>query len=282
MKYGHAVAWAKCWYQYRSRDISKWWMDLAHCIDQDGITVFNKADVARYCANQIDTFQVKHPDDYHMWSFSRLFDEINNIKRQYKFFSKSINPDEKELDDESAIIYVWRSLMQSLDNSYFDEWHKPDNFVLPLKMYGSCISKGIYNTIGKDEWIPGDMLCDVKKRIDEAFSDATEDYVPADEKRFNCVEERLHIDEPKDVLVRIGDDYGSDIIIKNISGHILNHPLSSPFGVDDEIVYLELKNFTNCEFDNNKTYECRIKVVNHIDVFGDKQLQYHLKSVREL
>lgn len=267
MKFNNVVAWAKGWYQERE-NVTAWWMDLIHCINNDGWCLQTKQDVVNWILNRFDAEPEFFKKDYGCFGFADMYQRINRDKWLYK--------DEAELSTEDCIILYFRSCLQCKSKEHFEEGgYRPSNFVLPLTLHSAYYSDGYWNN-GIPEWKPAEMMCDALKRVDEMFPNLPEQkerhWLYNDEENFDKIEEAICGKNWKDVRVLCGRECGCEKFL--VSGSYLNKRESVKSGLTDEygdVIYFDMGIYSNSiGFDENKTYYLYVQTIITHDIWGDE------------
>ena len=272
MKFGNVALYCKGWYQHRSKGVKTMWMDLIHCINADGWSLWSKQDVVEWCLHRIDDMKGDENFPYkNQLDLSYFWNEVTDIIRRDKWYYH------EDIDFDDAIILYYYNIISGLEKKYFDKnLVKPNENVLPLQYHEAYYSEGKYNTDHKPSFTFADMHCDVIDRINKFFPDFEDQDIKDND--FEYYEGWIRGKKWEDVLVRVGSDNLIDCEEFIISGKVLCNPGNIKFK-DDE--FLDLHIYEHCDnFDKNKSYICRVKkIVDHYD-YGD-WVEYKLMSVKE-
>lgn len=262
MKFSNVVAYCKGWYAKRG-DVDTMWMDLAHCINVDGWTVFTKKDVADWCMHRIDDWK----DDITNLSYYNLIYDINDNKRRYDCHRN----DGKTLSLEDAIIRTFYLYISYLDCNKFTEGVRPSTEVLPFRLNNACYNPNISN-----KYHFAEMMCDRLAEIERLFPDYPEQKL----KECDSFEKRESQLDGRDkhwenVLVRCGTDSLLDCKEIIVSGMKLNNPRNIKF---DGEHYFDMNIYKHCKFDPIKEYIVRY----HEEVNSPGEwINYIVKSIKE-
>lgn len=260
MKFGNVALYCKGWYKHRdNNNIPIMWMDLAHCINADGWSVFSKKEVATWCMHRFDEWK----DELNI-DFSSLWHHIEEHRRWWDW-----QHDDK-LSIEDAIIWTMYSLIGNTEFKKFDgKPYLPDARVLPLHYIEAYISPMEFRREG-DTYQFAQMHSELMESIQKAFPDGVKQCYEVGawvrDDSFEYVERTLSGKSYKDVLVINGSD--SLLTCKKfiINGDvIINHhnvPISyeDEIGWDSELIkdspqYLDLGIYEHCiDFDTNQVY----------------------------
>ena len=271
MRFGNVALYCKGWYKHRDGSVKNMWMDMLHCINADGWSLWSKGDVVNWCMHRMD--DMRNDDNFpnkHQLNLSYFWNEVNEIIRRDQWYYH------EEIDFNDAIILHFRNIISNLEGKYFNEdLVKPNEHVLPLNYNGAYYSDGKYGINHKPSFTFADMHCDVIEKINKMFPDYKEQEIDNDE--FEKTESWIHGKNWEDVVVLIGTDSLLDCEEYNISGRILNNANNIYFKDED---LLNLNIYEHCvNFDDNKTYVCRVKkTVEHWDGICD-YTEYKLMSV---
>ena len=270
MKFGNVALYCKGWYRHRSNKVNTMWMDMLHCINADGWSLWSKEDVVEWCLFRMDAlcedenFPHKNQLDLHYF-----WKETNDIIRRDEWHYH------EGLDMKDAIILHYRNIISNLEGKYFNELLvKPNPEVLPLHYGQAYYSEGKYTVSHEPEYTFADMHCDVIEKINKMFPDHIEQDIK--EGEFEYQEGWIRGKEWQNVVVLIGSDSLLDCEEVNISGYLLNHADYNKYK-DDEFLDLNIYAHT-VNFDNNKTYVCHVKKeIKHWE-WGD-DINYKLMSI---
>lgn len=270
MKFGNVALYCKGWYKYRQGNCKNMWMDFLHCINADGWSLWSKQDVVTWCMHRMDDMRNDElfPNKNQL-DLSYFWNEVNEIIRRDSWYYH------EGLDFDDAIILHFRNIISNLEIKYFNEkLVKPNANVLPLNYNNAYYSDGKYRPNHEPEYTFADMHCDVIERIEKHFGEFEDQDIKEDE--FEKTEAWIRGKNWEDVVVIIGTDSLLDCEEVNLSGKFLNNTHNEHYK-DDEFLDLNIYDHT-INFDDNKTYVCRVKkIVEHHD-FGD-WIEYKLMSV---
>lgn len=265
MKFNNVVLYCKGWYQNRQGGVRTMWMDMAHCIDADGWTVWTEHDVARWCLFRLDDLR-NDPlfENKSQLDLSRFMSAIyDNIRRAKQWCNEDISLD-------TAIILGYHNIISDCERSCFSEGVKPNKNILPLHYQEAYYIDGKYNPEHKPKFYPAEMDCDYQKKVNKMFSDYKEQDI--DDNRFELVEGRLKIKNINDVLVLVGTDSLLDCVELNVTGKEI---ISGTF--EDDI--LEKNIYNGAEIDPYKNYIIRATYDQFKYIDGGV---YKIKSIREV
>lgn len=264
MEFNNCAAWAKGWYKQR-KNVSAWWMDLAHCINNDRWTVHSKGDVVAWCLARFDDdnefFKKANPRfgfsdmSYHFERYDRLYDDVS-------------------LDFGDKVVLYFKDCLSTASKFHFKEGgYKPANWVLPFRLEEPWYEDGTYTSDHKPVFHFGEMMCDAEKRVNEMFSDLSDQkpyYSFTDwdaEHNFDHIESALERKNWKDVVVDLGVEVGCELY--SIPGTTLvSQGRTSCIYFDTW--YASLGRYAHSiGYDANKTYTLYIKhIVRNVD-YGD-------------
>ena len=271
MRFGNVALYCKGWYKYRQGTCKNMWMDMIHCINADGWSLWSKKDVVEWVIHRIDNMR----DDENLYnisnqlSLSYFWKEVNEILRRDAWHYH------EGLDIEDAIILHYRNIISNTEIKYFNEMLvKPNENVLPLNYNHAYYSDGKYDHNHKPSFTFADMHCDVIERINKHFGDYKDQEI--DENEFENTEAWIRGKNWQDVVVLIGTDNLLDCEEVELSGKFLNNTHNERYK-DDE--FLDLNIYEHCiNFDDNKIYVCRVKKeIKHWE-WGD-DVNYKLMSI---
>lgn len=262
MKFSNVVAYCKGWYAQRSDNVDLMWMDLIHCIHEDGWYVCNKRDVAQWCIYRLD--EIHEKENLKQLTFSWLISSIDKNRWLYHF-NRS---DGKKLSLEDSIIWMFYSFIRNLDDKYFTEGVRPSNKVLPFSLQDSVLSS-FSKTFEFSE-----MMCDRLARIEETFPDYPEQVVS--DNAFDQCESSIVGKNWQDVLVLPGTDSLLDCVETTITGNELNKAT-----LINNNEHLDLNIYEHCKFDDNKKYLVRIKTNIRHKGKEWETVEHIVKSIRE-
>ena len=270
MKFGNVALYCKGWYQHRSNKVNTMWMDMLHCINADGWSLWSKDDVVDWCLHRMDAMR-EDPNFPHknQLDLTYFWKEINDMIRRNEWYYH------EELDMKDAIILHYRNIISNLESKYFDELLvKPNPNVLPLHYGEAYYNDGQYRPNHEPDFEFAEMHCDVIEKINKMFPDYEEQEI--EDGEFEYQEGWIRGKKWQDVVVLIGSDSLLDCEEVELSGKFLNNTHNGHYK-DDEFLDLNIYEHTK-NFDNDKTYVCRVKkIVEHHD-FGD-WIEYKLMSV---
>ena len=277
MKFGNVVLLCKGWYKMRDNNrLDIFWMDMAHAINADGWTMRSKRNVVAWCIHRLDDMRddPKLINLKNQFKLGRLYDEINDWIRRASW-SKI------ELNQEDAIIWVYRDIVSNLNIECFDERFKPDKRVLPVNLNEAWYDNGRYGSKGPKLY-PAEMMCDYIEKVNNIMPDAKDQDIQEDE--YDWVESFLRKESWKDVQIILGEDNLNDCIeVECTALDLKNHTIS-----DLGYSYIELGKFDNCKDlieceDPKKKYIVRLKkVITKYDIpEWEDDVTYYLKSIRE-
>lgn len=176
----NVALWCKGWYM-QSPKVKDWWKELAVCIANDGWVVpISKRWVAKWIINRLDENYEFFKKCNNAFGIGFFYDEVQKRK---DWDSWSRHPE--GLDDEDAIILVFRSLMFNANGDWFSKSYYPTPNVLPINLSNSYIDdKG---------WHAGEMMSEWKERVHEKYPDWEEQTLKPYERWWTLedVEERI-------------------------------------------------------------------------------------------
>ena len=271
MRFGNVALYCKGWYKYRHGNCKNMWMDMIHCINADGWSLWSKGDVVNWCMHRMDDMRKdENFPNKHQLDLSYFWNEVNEIIRRDSWHYH------EGLDFEDAIILHFRNIISNLEGKYFNEdLVKPNEHVLPLNYNEAYYSDGKYGINHKPIFTFADMHCDIIEKINKMFPNYKEQEIDNDE--FEKTEAWIHGKKWEDVVVLIGTDSLLDCEEYEISGRILNNANNIYFK-DEDLINLNIYDHT-INFDDNKTYVCRVKKI--IEHWGENcdYTEYKLMSV---
>ena len=263
MKMNNVVLYCKGWYKTREGGARTMWMDMAHCIDADGWTMWNEHEVANWCLFRLDDMRddplFKDKNQLDLYYFIK---EVNDNIRRAKLYHN------EEISMDTAIILTYRGIVSNCDNSCFNWGVKPNSNVLPLHYAEAWYDDGRYSKNPK--LYPAEMDCDYKKKVNEYFPDYKEQDIEFD--RFESVEKQLNIKNINDVVVRVGTDSLIDCVELTVTGEQLKESALNVYDVIDMNIY------NNVNIDPDKNYIIRATVDPFVWIKGSV---YKIKSMRE-
>ncbi len=270
MKFGNVALYCKGWYKHRDGSVKNMWMDMLHCINADGWSLWSKNDVIDWCMHRMDSLREdKNFPHKNQLDLTYFWKEVNDIIRRDEWYYH------EGLDYGDAIILHYRNIISNLESEYFNELLvKPNENVLPLTYHEAYYSDGQYRPNHEPSFTFADMHCDVIAKVNEYFPNYKEQEIADDE--FEKIEAWIRGKKWEDVVVLIGTDSLLDCEEVEVSGELLCNPGNIKFKNDD---YLKLNIYDHCiNFDKTKKYLCRVKkVIDHYD-FGDF-IEYKLMSI---
>lgn len=298
MKFKNCAAWAKGWYKHRE-NISAWWMDLAHCINNDGCTIYTKKDVVQWCLHRFDSEPEFFKKSHGSFGFYDMYEHIKRDIDWARYHNEGHN--EGELTIEDLIILYFRSCLSNKSKSDFEEGgFKPANWVLPFNLNEAWYDDGKWSSDHKPKFHFAEMLCDAEERVNQMFKDL-DDQKPyysfeswdADHN-FDHIESDLRGKFWYDVVTDLGCEIGCDAYL--ISGEHLNRvsynncleiDLSNILGNNEDSIYANLGRFAHSQgYDKNKAY--RVYVKHSIRTFDwgdgniDKDDEYTVMKIEEV
>ena len=269
MKFGNVALYCKGWYEHRP-GIKNMWMDMIHCINADGWSLSSKADVVTWCMHRMD--DLRNDDNFphkYQLDLTYFWKEVNDIiHRDEWYYHEGLNYND-------AIILHYRNIISNIGGKYFNELLvKPNPNVLPLHYNEAYYSDGQYTFNHEPSFTFSDMNCDVMKHIEDYFSDYKDQDIALDE--FEKTESWIYGKNWQNVTVIIGTDSLLDCEEVELTGKFLNNTNYQIYK-DDEYLDLNIYNHT-INFDDNKTYMCRVKKeIEHWN-WGDN-VKYKLMAV---
>lgn len=262
MKFNNCAAWAKGLYKTRDSQ-SRIWMDLAHCINNDGWTVYTKKDVAVWCLSQFD-------DEPDFWKRSQShFGYLDMFNHMDAYLL--LNP---TLSLEDAIILYFKDCLRFKNISDFEEGgYKPANWVLPLRLQPACYIDYLHR---EPVFVFAEMQCDAEARIDKTFKDFKNQKpyynIPEwnENNNFDTIESKLQGKNWFDVVTDLGCEDGCDV--HEINGDIL--ALYRTFINLEDNFYIELGRYSYATgYDKTKKYRLYTKKIkNSIYPWYDNKL----------
>lgn len=293
MKFKNCAAWSKGWYKQRDK-ISSWWMDLAHCINNDGWTIYTKKDVAQWCLHRLDSEPDFFKKSHGSFGFFDMFEHFTKDTDFAQWHGET-------LDMYDKIILYFRSCLSCKSFKDFEEGgFKPANWVLPLHLHDAWYSDGRYNPDNKPEFHFAEMRCDAEARVQEMFKDLVDQkpYYSFEswdaDHNFDHIESSLRGKFWYDVVTDLGCEIGCDTYL--ISGEHLNRvsynncleiDLSIILGNNEDSIYASLGRYSYSQgYDKNKTY--RVYVKHSIRMFDwgdgniDKNDEYTVMKIEEV
>lgn len=277
MKFNNCAAWAKGWYKQR-KNVSAWWMDLAHCINIDGWIVYSKKDVASWCLARFDEEPEFFKKGNCRFGFSNMAYHFNRYDSLY---------DNLTLEYEDKVILYFKDCLSTMPKTAFENGgYKPSKCVLPLYLREPWYDDGSYSTDHKPTFHFGEMNCDAENRIDEMFSDLPKQesfYSFIDDNDvFDYIESSLERKNWKDVVTDLGAEVGC--FVYYATGEDLRmfiaHGCIDADG--EEETYTKLGRYEHSNgFDVNKTYRLYIKSENVLHIWGYEK-EHTLMKIEEV
>ena len=270
MRFGNVALYCKGWYKHRDNSVKTMWMDMLHCINADGWSLWSKNDVVEWCMHRMDNMREDPNFPYkNQLDLSYFWKEVNDIIRRDDWYYH------EGLDMNDAIILHYRNIISNLEGKYFNELLvKPNQNVLPLHYGEAYYSDGQYRPNHEPEFTFAEMHCDVIDKINKYFPDYKDQEIEDDE--FEKQEAWIRGKNWQDVVVLIGSDSLLDCEEVILKGSFLNHTNYRMYK-NGEFLDLNIYEHT-INFDNDKKYVCRVKEeIEHWN-FGDC-LNYKLMSV---
>ena len=270
MKFGNVALYCKGWYQHRSNSVKTMWMDMLHCINADGWSLWSKEDVVEWCIHRMDA--LREDDNFPYKSqldLTYFWKEVNDIVRQDEWHYH------EGLDYRDAIILHYRNIISNTEGKYFNELLvKPHKEVLPLHYGEAYYSDGKYHPNHEPNFTFSEMHCDVIDRINKMFTNYKDQEI--EEGEFERQEAWIRGKKWQDVLVLIGSDSLLNCEEVELSGKFLNNSHNEYY---KDVYFLDLNIYDHTvNFDNNKNYVCRVKKeIEHWN-WGDN-VKYKLMSV---
>lgn len=270
MKFGNVALYCKGWYQHRSNSVKTMWMDMLHCINADGWSLWLKEDAVKWCMHRMDSLREdENFPNKNQLDLTYFWKEVNDIIKWDGLYYH------EGLDYEDAIILHYRNIISNLESKYFNELLvKPNENVLPLNYNEAYYSDGKYSINHKPSFTFADMHCDIIAKVNEIFPDYKEQEI--EDGEFERQEAWIHGKKWQDVLVLIGSDSLLDCEEVELSGKFLKNTHNEHYK-DDNFLDLNIYEHT-INFDDNKTYVCRVKKeIEHWN-WGD-DINYKLMSI---
>jgi hypothetical protein len=251
MKFGNVALYCKGWYKHRDGGVKTMWMDMLHCINADGWSLWSKEDVVEWCIHRMDSLREDENFPYkHQLDLTYFWKEINDIIRRDEWYYH------EGLDMNDAIILHYRNIISNIEGKYFNELLvKPNPNVLPLNYQGAYYSDGKYRPNNEPEFTFADMHCDLIEKINEMFPNHEEQEIKDSE--FEYQEAWIRGKNWQDVVVLVGSDNLNDCEEVELKGKFLKNTHNEHYKDDD---FLDLNIYEHTiNFDENKTYVCRVK-----------------------
>ena len=270
MKFGNVALYCKGWYQHRSNKVNTMWMDMLHCINADGWSLWSKDDVVDWCLHRMDAMREDEnfPHKYQL-DLTYFWKEVNDILRRNEWYYN------EDLDMKDAIILHYRNIISNLESKYFDELLvKPNENVLPLFYHTAYYNDGKYRPNNEPDFEFAEMHCDVIDKINKYFPDYKEQEI--EDGEFEKQEAWIRGKKWEDVVVLIGSDNLNDCEEVILSGEFLNNTHNKHYKVDS---FLDLNIYEHTiNFNDKSYYRCRVKKeIEHWN-WGD-DINYKLMSV---
>lgn len=270
MRFGNVALYCKGWYQHRSNSVKTMWMDMIHCINADGWSLWSKGDVVDWCMHRMDNMR-EDPNFPHknQLDLTYFWKEVNDIVRRDEWYYR------EGLDYEDAIILHYRNIISNLEGKYFNELLvKPNENVLPLFYHQAYYDDGKYTYNHEPKFTFADMHCDVIAKVNEMFPDYNEQEI--EDNEFERQEAWIRGKKWQDVLVLIGSDSLLDCEEVELSGKFLKNTHNEYY---KDVYFLDLNIYEHTiNFDENKTYVCRVKKEIEHWSWGD-DVNYKLMSI---
>ena len=270
MKFGNVALYCKGWYRHRSNKVNTMWMDMLHCINADGWSLWSKDDVVDWCLHRMDAMRNDEKFPYkNQLELTYFWKEVNDILRRNEWYYN------EELDMKDAIILHYRNIISNLESKYFDELLvKPNPNVLPLHYSEAYYNDGQYHPNHEPYFKFAEMHCDVIERINNMFPNHKEQDIKDGE--FEYQEAWIRGKKWEDVIVLSGSDNLNDCEEVILSGEFLNNTHNKHY---KDVYFLDLNIYDHTvNFNNDSHYRCRVKKeIEHWN-WGD-DVKYKLMSV---
>ena len=270
MKFGNVALYCKGWYQHRSNSVKTMWMDMLHCINADGWSLWSKEDVVEWCLHRMDALREDESFPHkNQIELSYFWKEVHDIIIRDEWYYH------EGLDFNDAIILHYRNIISNLEGKFFNEMLvKPNKNVLPLYYREAYYNDGKYNLDHTPSFTFAHMNCDYIENVNKIFPNYKEQDIDKDE--FEHQEAWIRGKKWQDVLVRIGSDSLLDCKEVTLSGKFLNNTHNEHYEGEN---FLDLNIYDHTiNFDNEKNYICRVKKIIEQHNFGD-WVEYKLMSV---
>lgn len=263
MKLNNVVLYCKGWYKTRDGGVRTMWMDMAHCIDADGYTMWTEHDVAEWCLFGLDDMR-KDP----LFKNKRqldLYDFIKKVQDNIRCAKQLCNED---INMDTSIILTYRGIVSTCSRECFEGGVKPNRNVLPLNYHDAWYDDGRYSK--EPKLYPAEMDCDYQEKVNKLLSDLEDQDI--EENRFETVEGYLKIKNINDVRVIVGTDSLIDCVELKVKGETIIN------GTLNENDILERNIYSGAEIDSDKEYIIRA-TKEHFEYFDG--CIYKIKSMRE-
>lgn len=266
-EFNNSAAWAKGWYKRRP-NIKAWWMDLAHCINNDGWScIYTKTAVVNWILGRFDEDTEWWRKGFSNFGFSDMYDFIHKCKHSYNEY-ENLN-----LSTEDCIILYFKNCLFSKYYACFTGGYKPSEEVLPLIIYNE-----VTNSVS-DMTKLTDSISYALDNIDKEFPDLTKQKTDK-YSSYEFIESNLKGAHYTDIQIPVGSDTKADFT-KIYTGETLNKAEANPIKFTNENgdeVFLDLGLFSGCiEYDNTKNYSAHIETTK--DCYGD--VCYTVKNITE-
>ena len=251
MKFGNVALYCKGWYKHRDGGVKTMWMDMLHCINADGWSLWSKEDVVEWCMHRMDSLREDENFPYkHQLDLTYFWKEVNDIIRRDEWYYH------EGLDMNDAIILHYRNIISNIEGKYFNELLvKPNPNVLPLNYQGAYYNDGKYRPNHEPEFTFADMHCDLTEKINEMFPNHKEQEIKDGE--FEYQEAWIRGKNWQDVVVLVGSDNLNDCEEVELKGSFLNNVKNIQYKNES---FLDLNIYSHTKnFDNDKIYVCRVK-----------------------
>ena len=254
MKFTNVVAYCKGW--YKKRPVKAMWMDLAHCLYNDGYAEFTKEDVVDWCLFYIDNCIASEIAEFNPGKFIK---------------SILVNQQMHKVSIEDSIIIAFCSYVSHIPGNKFTEGVKPSYKVLPFSLKEAYIFNGC--------WHPAEMMAERLSEIDKMFPNfkgqESAQELSWEFCNFELIESSLYCDDFRDIVVLLGTDSLIDCKETIVTGKFLNNLFEPKNKIDNKC--LELGIYKNCKFDDYSNYIVRYKEeLDYLDL-----PYYVVKSIKE-
>ena len=116
MKFGNVALYCKGWYKIRNNNVKTMWMDMLHCINADGWSLWSKHDVVEWCMHRLDNLREDENFPHkNQLDLTYFWKEINGMIRRDEWYYH------EGIDYEDAIILHYRNIISNLEGKYFNE-----------------------------------------------------------------------------------------------------------------------------------------------------------------
>ena len=161
MRFGNVALYCKGWYKHRDSSVKNMWMDMLHCINADGWSLWSKNDVVDWCMHSMDSLREDENFPHkNQLDLTYFWKEVNDIIRRDEWYYH------EGLDYGDAIILHYRNIISNLESEYFNELLvRPNENVLPLNYHEAYYSDGQYRPNHEPEYTFADMHCDVIAKV---------------------------------------------------------------------------------------------------------------------